>query len=85
MRQNSTLLYRLILEMVVVFPSSFVSKIIPFNMHSPAATLYLSGKEVTNLLSDASMSIPITEFFGPVIPISVIKPVPKEVICSSAV
>ena len=42
--------------------SSFISITHPLNIHSPSANLYLSGKDVTNLFTDASTSIPITDF-----------------------
>ena len=65
--------------------SSFISNIHAFNFASPSAILYLSGSDVSNLLKETSISIPITEFFGPVIPISVIYAVPFFKIFSSAV
>ena len=56
--------------------SSFISKMQPFNMQLPSANLYFSGSVVSNLFKDADTSIPITDFFGPVIPMSVMYPVP---------
>ena len=64
---------------------SSTSKITPLNIHSPSAILYFSGRVVSNLFIDAFISIHITEYLGPVIPISVIYPVPFGKICSSAV
>ena len=57
----------------------------PLNIQLPSANLYLSGSDVTNLFIEALTSIPITEFFGPVIPISVMYAVPFAVTSSSAV
>ena len=54
-------------------------------MHSPVAILYLSGSVVSNLFIDANTSMPITDYLGPVIPISVIYAVPLSKIVSSAV
>ena len=64
---------------------SSTSKITPLNIHFPSAILYLSGNVVSKRLIDAFISIPITEYLGPVIPISVIYPVPFGNIFSSAV
>ena len=68
-----------------LFVLSSISNITPLKIHSPVAILYFSGNVVSNLLIDACISIPITEFLGPVIPKSVIYPVPFGNICSSAV
>ena len=68
-----------------LFVFSLISKITALKIHSPVAILYLSGSVVSNLFNDTSISIPITEFFGPVIPISVMYAVPFGKILSSAV
>lgn len=64
---------------------SSISNITAFKIHFPSAILYLSGNVVSNLFIEAFIFIPITEYFGPVIPISVIYAVPFGKIFSSAV
>ena len=64
---------------------SSTSKIHPFKTHSPSANLYFSGNVVSNLFIDAWTSIPITDFLGPVIPISVMYAVPFSKISASVV
>jgi len=62
-----------------------MSKIAPFNSTGPSATLYFVGSDLTNLINAVLISIPKIEFDGPVIPKSVIYPVPFSKIVSSAV
>src|SRR5699024_5072386 len=79
--------YLLILSIfITLFVLSSISNIQELNLpFGSGDNLYLSGSDVSNLLKDTSTSIPITDLFGPVIPISVIYPVPFSNIVSSAV